>query len=85
MISKKSVDDVLQTAKVEEVISDYVNLKKVAPIYWGYALFIMKKRLLFLYPPQKTSTNVLAAEKLEGPYSLLWNMSLRHFQRQLNT
>ncbi|MBK9930429.1 MAG: DNA primase [Saprospiraceae bacterium] len=71
MISKKSVDDVLQTAKVEEVISDYVNLKKSGSNLLGLCPFHHEKTPSFSVSPSKNIYKCFGCGKAGGPVQFI--------------
>lgn len=53
MISRKTIDEVFQTARVEEVIGDFVNLKKSGSSYKGLSPFSNEKTPSFMVSPAK--------------------------------
>ena len=63
MIPKDIIDSIFETARIEEVVGDFVSLKKEALTYWAFVLFMMKKHPLSLYLLPKVFTNVLAVER----------------------
>ncbi len=53
MISKETIDKIFSTARVEEVISDFVNLKKSGSNYKGLSPFADEKTPSFMVSPAK--------------------------------
>ncbi|MGM5631712.1 DNA primase [Apibacter raozihei] len=53
MISKETIDKIFSTARVEEVISDFVNLKKSGSNYKGLSPFVDEKSPSFMVSPAK--------------------------------
>ncbi|MDR2122333.1 MAG: DNA primase [Flavobacteriaceae bacterium] len=53
MISKETIDKIFSTARVEEVISDFVNLKKSGGNYKGLSPFVDEKTPSFMVSPAK--------------------------------
>jgi len=60
MIPKETIDLIFETARVEEIVGDFVALKKRGVNYIGNCPFH-----LLLYRLPKESTNVLVVEKEE--------------------
>ena len=53
MISKETIDRVFETARVEEVIGEYVNLKKAGSNFKGLSPFTDEKSPSFMVSPVK--------------------------------
>ena len=53
MISKETIDKVFETARVEEVVGDYVQLKKAGANYKGLSPFADEKTPSFMVSPVK--------------------------------
>ncbi|MXV37554.1 DNA primase [Flavobacteriaceae bacterium Ap0902] len=53
MISKETIDQIFQTARVEEVIGDFVQLKKSGSNYKGLSPFTQEKSPSFMVSPAK--------------------------------
>lgn len=53
MISRNTIDQIFQTARVEEVIGDFVNLKKSGSNYKGLSPFSQEKSPSFMVSPAK--------------------------------
>ena len=53
MISRSTIDQVFETARVEEVIGDFVNLKKAGANYKGLSPFTDEKTPSFMVSPVK--------------------------------
>ncbi|PIX09103.1 MAG: hypothetical protein COZ75_08660, partial [Flavobacteriaceae bacterium CG_4_8_14_3_um_filter_34_10] len=51
MISKTTVDNVFETARVEEVIGDFVQLKKAGSNYKGLSPFTDERSPSFMVSP----------------------------------
>ncbi len=91
MIKPSTVDDIINAARIEEVIGDFITLKNAAPTSWGYALFIPKSRLRSRYRRQKAYINALVAAKRVTQSGLSWTMrrctypdALRYLARRYN-
>lgn len=67
MISKKSIDQVLQIAKVEDVINDFVNLKKRGANLLGLCPFHNEKTPSFNVSPSKNIYKCFGCGKAGGP------------------
>ena len=53
MISRETIDRVFETARVEEVIGDFVNLKKAGSNFKGLSPFADEKTPSFMVSPVK--------------------------------
>ena len=53
MISKKTIDEVFQTARVEEVIADFITLKKAGSNFKGLSPFSNERSPSFMVSPVK--------------------------------
>jgi len=53
MIARETIDKVFETARVEEVIGDFVNLKKAGANYKGLSPFTDEKTPSFMVSPVK--------------------------------
>ena len=53
MISKKTIDQVFQTARVEEVVGDFVTLKKSGSNFKGLSPFSQERTPSFMVSPVK--------------------------------
>lgn len=71
MISKRSVDEVLQTAKVEEVIGDFVNLKRSGSNLLGLCPFHHEKTPSFSVSPSKNIYKCFGCGKAGGPVQFI--------------
>jgi len=67
MISKRSIDDVIQAAKVEEVIGDFVNLKRSGSNLLGLCPFHHEKTPSFSVSPSKNIYKCFGCGKAGGP------------------
>lgn len=67
MILKKSVDDVLQAARVEEVVGDFVNLKRSGANLLGLCPFHHEKTPSFSVSPSKNIYKCFGCGKAGGP------------------
>ena len=63
MIPKETIDEIFEAAKIEEVISDFVTLKKRGANLLGLCPFHNEKTPSFTVSPSKGYINVLAVEK----------------------
>lgn len=59
MITKETIEKVLDAARIEEVVGDFVDLKKEEPRLLGIVRFIMKRHLPSMFPWQKEFISVL--------------------------
>ena len=71
MISKRSIDDVLQTAKIEEVIGDFVNLKKSGANLLGLCPFHHEKTPSFSVSPSRNIYKCFGCGKGGGPVQFI--------------
>ena len=53
MISRKTIDEIFSTARVEEVIGDFIQLKKSGSNYKGFSPFSNEKTPSFMVSPAK--------------------------------
>ena len=53
MISKKTIDEVFQTARVEEVVADFITLKKAGSNFKGLSPFSNERTPSFMVSPVK--------------------------------
>lgn len=53
MISNESIDKIFETARIEEVIADFVTLKKAGSSYKGLSPFVNEKTPSFIVSPAK--------------------------------
>ncbi len=67
MISKKSIEEVIQAAKVEEVVGDYVNLKRSGANLLGLCPFHHEKTPSFSVSPSKNIYKCFGCGKAGGP------------------
>ncbi len=71
MVSKKSVDEVLSTAKVEEVVGDFVNLKRSGANMMGLCPFHNEKSPSFSVSPSKNIYKCFGCGKAGGPVQFI--------------
>ena len=71
MITKRSIDDVLQAAKVEEVIGDFVNLKRSGSNLLGLCPFHHEKSPSFSVSPSKNIYKCFGCGKAGGPVQFI--------------
>ena len=76
MIPKDTIDQIFETARIEEVVGDFVSLKKEALITLGIALFTMRKLHPLPYRLPKGYTSVLVVEKEGIVLILLWKLNI---------
>lgn len=85
MISRNTIDQIFQTARVEEVIGDFVNLKKSGSNYKGLSPFSQERTPSFMVSPAKqiwkdfssgkggsVVTFVMEHEQFTYPEALRW-------------
>ena len=77
MISKASIDTVFETARVEEVIGDFVNLKKSGSNYKGLSPFSEERSPSFMVSPVKQIWKDFSSGK--GGNSITFLMEHEHF------
>ena len=63
MISKVTIDKVFQTALVEEVVGDFIQLKKSGSNYKGLSPFTNEKTPSFMVSPTKQIWKDLVVER----------------------
>ena len=63
MIPKETIDQIFEAARIEEIVGDFVSLKKRGVNYIGNC-------------PFHNETNVLVVEKEETVLILLWKLSI---------
>ncbi len=74
MISRKSIDDVFETAKVEEVVGDYVNLKRKGANMAGLCPFHNEKTPSFYVSPAKNIYKCFGCGEAGGPVQFLMSL-----------
>ncbi|MGG5577155.1 DNA primase [Myroides sp. C15-4] len=77
MISKSTIDTVFDTARVEEVIGDFVNLKKAGANYRGLSPFVNEKTPSFMVSPVKQIWKDFSSGK--GGNAITFLMEHEHF------
>ena len=70
MIPKETVDQILDTARIEEVVGDFVTLKRRGSSYVACCPFHNEKTPSFHVTPSKASTSASAAERPAAPWAL---------------
>jgi len=65
MIPKHKVDEILMTAQIEDVIADFVNIKKSGSSIKGSVLSLMKRHRRFTLFPKNKSLRILVLERAE--------------------
>ena len=65
MIPKHKVDEILMTAQIEDVIADFVNIKKSGRQYKGLSPFANEKTPSFTLFPKNKSLRILVLERAE--------------------
>ncbi len=63
LISKQTIARILEDAHIEEVIGEFVKLKKSGQNYKGLSPFTTERNPSFYVSPARASLNVLAQEK----------------------
>jgi DNA primase len=77
MISKSTIDAVFEAARVEEVIGDFVNLKKAGSNYKGLSPFVNEKTPSFMVSPVKQIWKDFSSGK--GGNAITFIMEHEHF------
>ncbi len=77
MISKSTIDAVFDAARVEEVIGDFVNLKKSGANYKGLSPFVNEKTPSFMVSPVKQIWKDFSSGK--GGNAITFLMEHEHF------
>lgn len=77
MISKNTIDAVFDAARVEEVIGDFVNLKKSGANYKGLSPFVNEKTPSFMVSPVKQIWKDFSSGK--GGNAITFIMEHEHF------
>jgi len=77
MISRETIDKVFETARVEEVIGDFVNLKKAGANYKGLSPFTDEKTPSFMVSPVKQIWKDFSTGK--GGNSITFLMEHEHY------
>ena len=75
MISKDTIDKVFEFSRVEEVISDFIALKKSGANYKGLSPFTNEKTPSFVVSPSNKSGKTLAQVKEVMLLLFLWSMN----------
>ena len=78
MISKITIDKVFQTALVEEVIGDFIQLKKSGSNYKGLSPFTNEKTPSFMVSPAKQIWKDFSSGKGGNVIAFLMELSLIH-------
>lgn len=84
MISKATIDAVYDAIRVEEVIGDFVTLKKAGSNYKGLSPFVNEKSPSFMVSPAKQIWKDFSSGKGGMPSLLLWNMSILLIQKRFD-
>ena len=69
MIAEKTVQEILDTARVEDIIEEFVHLKRRGTNLIGLCPFHNEKTPSFTVSPERTSINVLVVEEEDLRYS----------------
>lgn len=77
MIPKETIDEIFQTARVEEVIGDFVQLKKSGSNYKGKSPFVDERTPSFMVSPAKQIWKCFSSSKGGNVVSFL--MEAEHF------
>jgi DNA primase len=83
MISQKSIEDIIQTAKIEEVIDEFVNLKRRGVNMIGLCPFHDEKTPSFTVSPSKNIYKCFGCGKAGGPITFLRDHEGYSFQEAL--
>ena len=71
MISQKSVQEIIETAKVEDIVSDYVTLKRRGVNMLGLCPFHNEKTPSFVVSPAKNIYKCFGCGRAGGPVQFL--------------
>jgi DNA primase len=63
MISKETIDKIMDTARIEEVIGEFVNLKKSGQSYKGFSPFVEERNPSFFVSPAKNIFKCFSSNK----------------------
>lgn len=77
MITKETIDEIMQTARIEEVIGDFVNLKKSGSSLKGLSPFVDEKTPSFMVSPGKQIFKDFSSGK--GGNVVTFLMEVEHF------
>ena len=77
MIPKETIDEIFQTARVEEVIGEFVQLKKSGSNYKGKSPFVDERTPSFMVSPAKQIWKCFSSSKGGNVVSFL--MEAEHF------
>ena len=80
MITQKTIQEVMNTAKVEEVIGDFINLRRRGVNLIGNCPFHDEKTPSFTVSPSKNIYKCFGCGKAAILCGLLWIMSTLAFQ-----
>ena len=74
MINQDTISKIMETVRIEEVVGDFVSLKKRGTSLIGNCLFTMRKHLLSTSLWRREFTSVSAVVKEVIRSILLWTM-----------
>ena len=74
LISKTSINNIYEAARVEEVISDFISLKKASSNFKGLSPFSQEKTPSFMVSPAKQIWKDFSSGKGGNAVAFLWNM-----------
>ena len=63
MISKETIDKIMDTVRIEEVIGEFVNLKKSGQNYKGFSPFVEERNPSFFVSPAKNIFKCFSSNK----------------------
>ena len=63
MISKETIDNIMDTARIEEVIGEFVNLKKSGQNFKGFSPFVEERNPSFFVSPAKNIFKCFSSNK----------------------
>ena len=75
MIDRSTIERIMDTAKVEEVVSDFVALRKRGINLIGLCPFHDEKTPSFIVSPAKNIWNASDVARAATPYILEWSTS----------
>ena len=81
LISKTTINNIYEAARVEEVISDFISLKKAGSNFKGLSPFSQEKTPSFMVSPAKQIWKDFSSEKAGMLLLFLWNMRVFRIQK----
>jgi len=75
MLDQTTIDKIIDAAQIQDVVSDYVTLKKRGVNLLGLCPFHNEKTPSFIVSPAKGISNVSGAARAVTRFILSWNTS----------